>query len=507
AGTAQKCFLQIAGMTCASCVSAIERNLQKEDGIVSVLVALMAGKAEIKYKPEFIQPLEIAQLIENLGFEATVIEDHAETEGSVELLITGMTCASCVHNIESRLMKTNGIFYASVALATCKAHVQFDPEVTGPRDIIKIIEEIGFHASLARRVPNAHNLDHKKEIQQWRKSFLCSLVFGIPVLILMIYMLIPDGEHHGSTVLEQNLIPGLSVLNLLFFVLCTFVQFLGGWYFYVQAYKSLKHRTANMDVLIVLATTIAYVYSCVILVVAIAEKAEKSPITFFDTPPMLFVFIALGRWLEHIAKSKTSEALAKLISLQATEATVVTLGPDHSIIREEQVAVELVQRGDIVKVVPGGKFPVDGKVIEGNSMADESLITGEAMPVTKKPGSTVIAGSINAHGSVLVNATHVGNDTTLSQIVKLVEEAQMSKAPIQQLADKFSGYFVPFIIIISTVTLIAWITIGFINFDIIQKYFPNQSKRVSKAEVVLRFAFQTSITVLSIACPCSLGLA
>uniref|UniRef100_A0A8B9BKU4 Copper-transporting ATPase 2 n=1 Tax=Anser brachyrhynchus TaxID=132585 RepID=A0A8B9BKU4_9AVES len=425
---AKKCFLQITGMTCASCVSTIERKLQKEDGIVSVLVALMAGKAEIKYKPEFIQPLEIAQLIQNLGFEATVIEDHAETEGNVELLITGMTCASCVHNIESKLMRTNGIFYASVALATCKAHIQFDPEITGPRDIIKIIEEIGFHASVSRRVPNAHNLDHKKEIQ-WRKSFLCSLVFGIPVLILMIYMLIPDGGHHGSMVLEQNLIPGLSILNLLFFVLCTFVQ------------------------------------------------------------------------------SKTSEALAKLISLQATEATVVTLGPDHSIIREEQVAVELVQRGDIVKVVPGGKFPVDGKVIEGSSMADESLITGEAMPVTKKPGSTVIAGSINAHGSVLVNATHVGNDTTLAQIVKLVEEAQMSKAPIQQLADRFSGYFVPFIIIISTVTLIVWITIGFIKFDIIQKYFPNQNKHATKAELILRFAFQTSITVLSIACPCSLGLA
>uniref|UniRef100_A0A8B9F057 Copper-transporting ATPase 2 n=1 Tax=Amazona collaria TaxID=241587 RepID=A0A8B9F057_9PSIT len=427
--TAGKCFLQITGMNCASCVSTIERNLQKQDGIISVLVALMAGKAEIKYKPELIQPLEIAQLIQNLGFGATVIEDHAETEGNVELLITGMTCASCVHNIESKLMRTNGILYASVALATCKAHIQFDPEITGPRDIIKIIEEIGFHASVARRVPNAHNLDHKKEIQQWRKSFLCSLLFGIPVLILMIYMLIPNGEHHGSMMLEQNVIPGLSVLNLLFFVLCTFVQ------------------------------------------------------------------------------SRTSEALAKLISLQATEATVVTLGPDHSIIREEQVAVELVQRGDIVKVVPGGKFPVDGKVIEGTSMADESLITGEAMPVTKKPGSTVIAGSINAHGSVLVNATHVGNDTTLAQIVKLVEEAQMSKAPIQQLADKFSGYFVPFIIIISTVTWIVWVTIGFINFDVIQKYFPNQNTHVSKAELILRFAFQTSITVLSIACPCSLGLA
>ncbi|XP_025220043.1 copper-transporting ATPase 2 isoform X5 [Theropithecus gelada] len=419
----QKCFLQIKGMTCASCVSNIERNLQKEAGVLSVLVALMAGKAEVKYDPEVIQPLEIAQLIQDLGFEAAVMEDSAGSDGNIELTITGMTCASCVHNIESKLTRTNGITYASVALATSKALVKFDPEIIGPRDIIKIIEV------------------------------------------------------------------------------------LGGWYFYVQAYKSLRHRSANMDVLIVLATSIAYVYSLVILVVAVAEKAERSPVTFFDTPPMLFVFIALGRWLEHLAKSKTSEALAKLMSLQATEATVVTLGEDNLIIREEQVPMELVQRGDIVKVVPGGKFPVDGKVLEGNTMADESLITGEAMPVTKKPGSTVIAGSINAHGSVLIKATHVGNDTTLAQIVKLVEEAQMSKAPIQQLADRFSGYFVPLIIIMSTLTLVVWIVIGFIDFGVVQKYFPNPNKHISQTEVIIRFAFQTSITVLCIACPCSLGLA
>ncbi|XP_073899561.1 copper-transporting ATPase 2 isoform X3 [Castor canadensis] len=503
----QKCFLQVKGMTCASCVSNIERNLQKEAGILSVLVALMSGKAEVKYNPEVIQPPTIAQLIQDLGFEATVMEDNAGSDGDIELIITGMTCASCVHNIESRLTRTNGITYASVALATSKAHVKFDPEIIGPRDIVKIIEEIGFHASLAQRRPSAHHLDHKMEIKQWKKSFLCSLVFGIPVMGLMIYMLIPSHEPHEAMVLDHNIIPGLSILNLVFFILCTFVQFLGGWYFYVQAYKSLKHKSANMDVLIVLATTIAYAYSLVILVVAIAEKAEKSPVTFFDTPPMLFVFIALGRWLEHVAKSKTSEALAKLMSLQATEATVVTLGEDNLIIREEQVPMELVQRGDIIKVVPGGKFPVDGKVLEGNTMADESLITGEAMPVTKKPGSMVIAGSINAHGSVLIKATHVGNDTTLAQIVKLVEEAQMSKAPIQQLADRFSGYFVPFIIIISTLTLVVWIVIGFIDFGVVQKYFPNPNKHISQTEVIIRFAFQTSITVLCIACPCSLGLA
>ncbi|NXP82632.1 ATP7B ATPase, partial [Ramphastos sulfuratus] len=375
---AEKCFLQITGMTCASCVSTIERNLQKEDGIVSVLVALMAGKAEIKYKPELIKPPEIAQLIQNLGFEATVIEDHAETEGKVELLITGMTCASCVHNIESKLMRTNGIFYASVALATCKAHIQFDPEITGPRDIIKIIEKFcnSSYYSITHLYIQWHLFPRSsgKNFFKLRELVIQPLkekTLALPIITQIKYIIIyspgADKTFPFSASPEQK---------RTYFRPCLHQQFLGGWYFYVQAYKSLKHKTANMDVLIVLATTIAYVYSCVILLVAIIEKAEKSPVTFFDTPPMLFVFIALGRWLEHIAKSKTSEALAKLISLQATEATVVTLGPDHSVIREEQVAVELVQRGDIVKVVPGGKFPVDGKVIEGSSMADESLITG-----------------------------------------------------------------------------------------------------------------------------------
>ncbi|NXF18538.1 ATP7B ATPase, partial [Rhodinocichla rosea] len=369
----EKCVLQITGMTCASCVSTIERNLQKEDGIVSVLVALMAGKAEIKYKPELIQPLEIAQLIQNLGFEATIMEHNAETEGQVELLITGMTCASCVHNIESKLMRTNGIFSASVALATSKAHIQFDPEIIGPRDIIKVIKKFCYR-SCHKHYISLNHTDHK---------IYC---YDGPDVDKTFFFFVPPEERRSYSMPS---LMSCMVLLLLWAVLCTLwllismsvcpcshQQFLGGWYFYVQAYKSLRHKTANMDVLIVLATTIAYVYSCVILIVAILEKAEKSPVTFFDTPPMLFVFIALGRWLEHIAKGKTSEALAKLMSLQATEATVVTLGPGHSIVREEQVPVELVQRGDIIKVVPGGKFPVDGKVIDGSSMADESLITG-----------------------------------------------------------------------------------------------------------------------------------
>uniref|UniRef100_A0A8C9TJY6 P-type Cu(+) transporter n=1 Tax=Scleropages formosus TaxID=113540 RepID=A0A8C9TJY6_SCLFO len=500
----QKCFLRVSGMTCASCVSNVERNLQKHKGVVSVLVALVAGQAEVKYDPRVLDAARIARLLEDLGFGAELIEDDAVTQGKVDLTVTGMTCASCVHRIETRLSETRGVLEASVALVTSKASVKFDPEVLGARDIIRVIEGLGFGAALMKRDGITSHLDHREEIQHWKHSFLLSLVFGVPVMGLMIYMMVMDGDHHQGGAM---LLPGLSVLNLAFFLLCTPVQVFGGRYLYIQAYKSLKHGSANMDVLIVLATTIAYVYSCVVLLVAVGERAEQSPVTFFDTPPMLFVFITLGRWLEHIAKSKTSEALAKLMSLQATDATVVTLGTDNSILSEEQVPVELVQRGDIVKVVPGGKFPVDGKVIEGSSLADESLITGEPMPVTKKPGSTVIAGSINGQGSLLVQATHVGADTTLSQIVRLVEEAQTSKAPIQQFADRLSGYFVPFIIVVSVATLVAWLAVGFVNFNVVAEYFPGYDKTIKRTDVIVRFAFQASITVLSIACPCSLGLA
>uniref|UniRef100_A0A7N8Y3D8 P-type Cu(+) transporter n=1 Tax=Mastacembelus armatus TaxID=205130 RepID=A0A7N8Y3D8_9TELE len=469
-----KCFIQIGGMTCASCVANIERNLQNEPGIASVLVALMASNAEVRYNPEVTDPEKIAECVKELGFTASVMENYENLDGNVELVVRGMTCASCVHKIESNLMREKGIMYASVALATNKAHIKYDSEIIGPRDIIKLVEVL----------------------------FLPLTVCHHRVVFIQTSEMMNVSHQHNYT-----LLPGLSIMNLLSFLFCVPVQFIGGRYFYIQAYKAVKHRSANMDVLIVLATTIAFTYSLVVVIVAMVEKAKINPITFFDTPPMLFVFISLGRWLEQIAKSKTSEALSKLMSLQATEATVVTLDSNNSVLSEEQVDVELVQRGDVVKVVPGGKFPVDGRVIEGHSMADESLITGEAMPVTKKPGSSVIAGSINHNGALLVSATHVGKDTTLSQIVKLVENAQTSKAPIQQYADKISGYFVPFIVGISVLTLVSWIVIGFLDFSLVQKYFPGYDKSISMAETVIRFAFQASITVLCIACPCSLGLA
>uniref|UniRef100_F1KV44 P-type Cu(+) transporter n=1 Tax=Ascaris suum TaxID=6253 RepID=F1KV44_ASCSU len=330
---------------------------------------------------------------------------------------------------------------------------------------------------------------------------MISLMFGIPVMAIMIYFHwirhTPMHPEHQIPVFT----PALSLDNLLLFVLCTPVQIFGGRYFYVHSWKALRHRTANMDVLIVLATTIAYVYSILVLMVAIILSWPSSPMTFFDVPPMLIVFISLGRWLEHKAKGKTSEALSKLMSLQAKEAMLITRDDQGRVLSERGIDIELVQRGDLIKVMPGAKIPVDGIVVDGKSSVDESFITGESMPVVKRGGSAVIGGSVNQKGTLIVEATHIGQESTLAQIVRLVEEAQTSKAPIQQAADRIAGYFVPTVIGLAVLTLIAWI---FIGLYLIDKSYESETERF---EAVLKRAFEAAITVLAIACPCSLGLA
>ncbi|XP_070553751.1 copper-transporting ATPase 2-like isoform X2 [Ptychodera flava] len=503
AGAVLTCHLHVTGMTCASCVATIERTLSKQDGIKNVLVALMAQKAEVKYDSSYLTPAEIANKIEDMGFGASVIEDETVSDGVVELSITGMTCSSCVHLIESTLAKKPGVKYASVALATGRGKFKYDPSRTGPRDIIEYVQDAGFGAELAASDAKSKTdgLDHKAEIKKWRRSFLFSLIFGIPVVAIVIYFRV-IGAGKGA----ECIFPGVSLENLLLFFLCTPCQIFGGRYFYVQAYKAMKHRATNMDVLIVLATSVAYIYSVIILLIAIIEEHRVSPKTFFDTPPMLLVFVSFGRWLEHIAKGKTSEALAKLMSLQATEAILVKYDDKGDLLSEEQISIDLVHRGDVLKVVPGSKVPVDGKVIEGKTMVDESLITGESMPVSKQAGAAVIGGSINQHGTMLIKATHVGNDTTLAQIVKLVEEAQTSKAPIQRLADRIAGYFVPCIVLISLITLMVHVCLGYRNYHYITEGMKIDDDR-NPHEVIWEFAFRCAIAVLCIACPCALGLA
>ncbi|XP_055100774.1 copper-transporting ATPase 2 isoform X23 [Symphalangus syndactylus] len=491
--------LRIDGMHCKSCVLNIEENIGQLLGVQSIQVSLENKTAQVQYDPSCTSPVALQRAIEALppGNFKVSLPDGAEGSGTDHrssnshspgssprnqvqgtcsttlIAIAGMTCASCVHSIEGMISQLEGVQQISVSLAKGTATVLYNPSVISPEELRAAIEDMGFEASVVSESCSTNPLGNHSA-----GNSMVQTTGGTPTSVQEV------APHAGR--LSANHAPDILA----------------------KSPQSTRAVAPQKCFLQIKGMTCA---SCVsniernlqkeagVLSVLVALMAGKAEVKY---DPEVIQPLEIAQFIQDLGfeaavmedyagsdgnielTSKTSEALAKLMSLQATEATVVTLGEDSLIIREEQVPMELVQRGDIVKVVPGGKFPVDGKVLEGNTMADESLITGEAMPVTKKPGSTVIAGSINAHGSVLIKATHVGNDTTLAQIVKLVEEAQMSKAPIQQLADRFSGYFVPFIIIMSTLTLVVWIVIGFIDFGVVQKYFPIKTVMFDKTGTI-----------------------
>ncbi|KAI0322764.1 E1-E2 ATPase-domain-containing protein [Amylostereum chailletii] len=494
-GNIETCELRIEGMTCASCVQSIEQMLESQPGIHSIKVALLAERGVVEYDPHTWTPEKIMGEVSDIGFDATLIPKTRSDE--VTLRVYGMTCSSCTSTVETQLGEMPGISSVAVSLTTETAKVVFDRSLVGPREMVERIEELGFDAMLSDQqdATQAQSLTRTKEIQEWWSRLKWSFTFALPVFIIsMIAPRIP----FLRSIVHWFILPGLPFGHLLIFLLTTPVQFWIGAKYHRNAYKALKHKTATMDVLVTLGTSAAYFYSVFVLIDSMLFPTDEIPLVFFDTTTMLITFVALGRYLENRAKGKTSAALTDLMALAPSMATIYT---DPACTQEKRIATELLQVGDTVKVVPGDKVPADGTVVRGSSSIDESAITGEPMPVLKQAGDSVIGGTVNGLGAFDMLVTRAGKDTALAQIVKLVEDAQTSKAPIQAFADRVAGYFVPTVISLAFLTFVVWLTLSYVLVDTeLPSLFHAHGS--SKLAVCL----QLCISVVVVACPCALGL-
>lgn len=490
------CEVRIQGMTCSSCVEAIEGMLRQQDGIHSVKVALLAERGTVEYDPQKWDSGKIINEITDIGFDAEFIPPVRED--TVTLRIYGMTCSSCTSTVEKGLSDVPGILSVAVSLATETCHIQFDRSLIGPREMVTRIEDMGFDAilSVENDGTQLQSLTRAKEAMEWRSRFLWALAFAIPVfLISMIFPHIP----FLHPILDFRIHNALFLSDVVLLLLTTPAQFWIGSRFYRNAYKSLKHGTATMDVLVMLGTTAAYVYSVFTMFFGLFNPLNYHPMLFFDTTTMLIMFVSMGRYVENKAKGRTSAALTDLMALAPSMATIYTDPPAFT--QEKKIPTELVEVGDTAKVVPGDKIPADGSVIRGTSSIDESAITGEAVPVLKQTGDTVIGGTVNGLGTFDMVVTRAGKDTALSQIVKLVQDAQTSKAPIQAFADRVAGYFVPTVISLAVLTFLSWIVISSVlKDDSLPMMFHKHG--ASKLSVCL----QICISVIVVACPCALGL-
>ncbi|KAI0796027.1 copper P-type ATPase CtaA [Abortiporus biennis] len=493
----EKCELRIEGMTCGACVESIEGMLRDQPGIHSVKVALLAERGTIEFDPNVWTSDKLINELSDIGFDATLIPPTRADV--VTLRIYGMTCSSCTSTVETQLSAIPGINSVAVSLSTETAKIEFDRGLIGPRDMVERVEELGFDAMLSDQedATQLRSLTRTKEIQEWRSRFYWSVVFAVPVFFLsMIAKRIPDLK----LLLDHRMCRGIYLGDFLVLALTTPAQFWIGFKFYRNAYKALKHGSATMDVLVMLGTSAAYFYSLFAMLFSLSNPdPDYRPFVFFDTSTMLIMFVSLGRYLENRAKGRTSAALTDLMSLAPSMATIYTDAPACT--QEKKIPTELVQVGDVVKLVPGDKVPADGTVIRGSSTVDESAVTGEPIPVLKQAGDSVIGGTVNGLGTFDMTVTRAGKDTALAQIVKLVEDAQTSKAPIQAFADKVAGYFVPSVISLALTTFVAWMVIShIIDEDALPEMFHHHG--ASKLAVCL----QLCISVVVVACPCALGL-
>jgi P-type Cu+ transporter len=451
--------IPVVGMTCASCVRRVERTLSEKEGVAEASVNFAAEKASVTYEPAATNPDELIGAIREAGYGA----DVRETTFSV----SGMTCASCVGRVEKALEKVPGVLEARVNLANERATVEYLAGEVEPRDLEMAIEGAGY--GVVREEDSSVEDSHEREYRKLKSDFL--LAAALTTLILL-----------GSLPHMLGLMLPIPTgwLNLALLLLATPVQFWAGWRFYRGAWGALKHGQANMNTLVVIGTSAAYLYSVVAILAPQLFAVGRADV-YFDTSALIITLILLGRLLEARAKGRTNEAIKKLAGLQAKTARVVRGG------EELDVPVESVEIGDVVVVRPGEKIPVDGLVLSGESAIDESMITGESIPVMKREGDEVIGATMNTSGSFRFEATKVGEDTALYQIMRMVEEAQGSKAPIQRLADRISAVFVPAVIGVAAVTFVIWLLLG--------------------PESALTFALLNTVAVLIIACPCAMGLA
>ncbi|MFJ6414497.1 heavy metal translocating P-type ATPase [Terribacillus saccharophilus] len=455
--------LQITGMTCAACATRIEKGLKKVEGVQDANVNFALEKSRITYDPSRTDPKEFEKKVESLGYK--VVNDKIEFD------VTGMTCAACANKVEKRLNKIEGISQATVNFALETASVTYNPEAVEIPAMKEAIKKIGYALEEKQGHVEGKENHREREIQKQTGKFIFSILLSLPLLWAMV-------SHFEFTNFIP--VPDMFLNPWVQLALATPVQFVVGGQFYIGAYKALRNKSANMDVLVALGTSAAYFYSIYLSIKSIGTNTHMVEL-YFETSAILITLIILGKLFEARAKGRSSEAIKKLMGLQAKTALVYRDG------EEINIPIEEVVTGDVVYVKPGEKVPVDGEIIEGHSALDESMITGESIPVDKSIGDNVIGSTINKNGFLKISATKVGKDTALSQIIKVVEEAQGSKAPIQRLADKISGIFVPIVVAIAFITFLIW-------------YFV-----VSPGEFAV--ALEKLIAVLVIACPCALGLA
>lgn len=462
--------LPVEGMTCAACSARVERALGAVEGVAEARVNLATERAAVRFDPRRLSTADLVRAVRERGYDVRTAE--------ATLHVQGMTCAACVARVERALRQLDGVLEAQVNLATEQARVRYVPGVTGPEAFRQAVREAGY--DVLEAAPGQDRADVEREARErerraLRRRLIVAAAFTLPILLLsMGPMLVPGGEAWLMGHIPQPVLYGLL------FVLASVVQFGPGWRYYRAGWAALRHGSPDMNTLVMLGTSAAYGYSVVATFLP-GVLPEGTVHVYYEASATIITLILVGKYLEALAKGRTSEAMKQLLRLQPRTARV------RRGAAAVEVPVEEVVVGDLVEVRPGEKVPVDGRVVEGASFVDEAMVTGEPIPAEKGAGDEVIGGTINTNGHLVVEATRVGEGTVLAQIIRMVEEAQMTRPPIQALADRVVRVFVPAVLAVAAVTFVVWLAVG--------------------PEPALTYALVNAVAVLIIACPCAMGLA